>query len=250
MRRMKLGLSLVVCLVAACGSSGMNNNGGDDTGGGPDAKVFMDAPPVVAGSITINGKTTEAGLSSTSPVAGTTLTLYASSDQQHALGTATSDANGGYSITVMSSGPIDGYLVASKSGFVDVYFYPVAPFSGNYTDGDINMITPNNMGLLSQFSGGNQMSGKGLIALAVIDASGNPVAGATVSSMPAASAYRYNGNTGIPSSSAAMTSSDGVAFMFNVSGQVMVSASKSGMTFKSHMVEARADKMTTTAVSP
>jgi len=248
MRRMK-ALVLMMGLVAACGNSN-NGNTGDDTGGMPDAKVFMDAPPVVPGSITINGKTTEAGLSSTSPVAGTTLTLYASSDQQHALGMATSDASGGYSITVMSAGPIDGYLVASHSGYVDVYFYPVVPFSGNYTDGDINMITPNNMGLLSQFSGGNQMSGKGLVALAVLDASGNPVAGATVSSTPAASAYRYNSNTGIPSSSATTTSSDGVAFMFNVSGQITVTASKSGMTFKSHMIEARGDKMTTTAVSP
>jgi hypothetical protein len=250
MRGMKARLSVVVCFVAACGSPGAMNNG-DDTGNPPDAKVFMDAPPVVPGMITINGNTSEQGLSSTEPVSGATIALYASSDQQHAIGMATSDAQGNYSMTVSSSGAIDGYLVATKQGYVDLYFYPLAPFSGNYTDGDINMITPNNKNLLSQFSGGNQQAGKGLIALAVIDANGMPVAGATVSSTPAASAYRYNGNTGIPSSSAAATSSDGIAFLFNLpSGPITVTASKSGMTFKPHVIEARADMFTNTAVSP
>jgi len=246
---MKARLSFAICLLAACSGSG-NNNGGDDTGDMPDAKVFMDAPPVVPGSITLNGNVSEQGLSSKSPVSGASIALYANSDQQHPLAMTTTNAQGDYSMTVMTSGAIDGYMVATMSGYVDLYFYPTEPFAGNYTDGDMNMITPNNKNLLSQFSGGSQMAGKGLIALAVLDANDMPVTGATVSSMPAASAYRYNGNTGIPSNSAAMTGADGVAFMFNVSGPVTVTASKSGMTFKSHVVEARADKMTTTAVAP
>jgi hypothetical protein len=95
------------------------------------------------------------------------------------------------------------------------------------------------------------MAGKGLIGLAVLDANGMPVAGATISSSPAAGAYRYTGSNGYPSGSATTTSADGVAFMFSVpSGPITVSASKSGMTFHSHVVEARGDKFTTTAIAP
>ena len=88
------------------------------------------------------------------------------------------------------------------------------------------------------------------IGLAVVDGQGNPVQGATVSSTPAAGSYHYTDSGGLPSSSATSTSADGVAFLFNVpSGAITVSAAKSGMTFKSHVVTARADKMTTTGIS-
>ena len=43
---------------------------------------------------------------------------------------------------------------------------------------------------------------------------------------------------------------DGVAFLFNVPGAVTVTATKAGMTFRAHLVTARADKFTTTTVAP
>ena len=245
-------LCVVMCCLAACGGGGGMMMGDDDGGPMPDAKVFMDAPPVVPQSFTISGTTTERGLQGTTAVAGVTIAAYANSNESTAIAMATSDAQGAFSITVMTNGmALDGYLLATKSGYVDLYMYPSSPFIGNYTDADLNMITPSNKDFLNNLAGGNQMAGKGLIGLAVLDAAGMPVAGATVSSTPAAGGYRYTGSGGLPSSTAMMTSADGVAFMFNVpNGPITISASKSGMTFKSHVVTARPDKMTTTAITP
>ena len=55
-------------------------------------------------------------------------------------------------------------------------------------DGSINMLTPGNRDILNNFASGGQMAGKGMIGLAIIDANGMPVAGATVSSTPASGA--------------------------------------------------------------
>ena len=250
MRGMKARISLVMCMLAACGGGGST---GDDTGNTPaDAKVFMDAPPNVPSSFTITGHVTERGLSGESAVSGVMVALYSNANQQQAIASATTNAQGDYSMTVMTNGTaIDGFLLATKTGYVDLYLYPTSPFIGDFTDGDLNMLTPSNKNFLSQLAGGNQMSGKGLIGLAVLDANGMPVSGATVSASPAANPYRYTGSDGYPSSSAMMTSADGVAFMFNVpSGPITITAMKSGMTFKSHVVEARADKFTTTAIAP
>jgi hypothetical protein len=252
MRAMKARISLVVCLLAACGAGGGSNGNGDDTGDMADAKVFMDAPPVVPTSFTITGHVTERGLSGESAVSGVTVALFSNANQQTAIASAMTNAQGDYSMTVMTNGTaVDGFLLATKTGYVDLYLYPTSPFIGDFTDGDLNMITPSNKNFLSQLAGGNQMAGKGLIGLAVLDANGMPVEGAKVSASPAANPYRYTGSDGYPSSSAMMTSADGVAFMFNVpSGPITISAMKSGMTFKSHVVEARADKFTTTAIEP
>src|SRR5258706_13343396 len=110
------------------------------------------------------------------------------------------------------------------------------------------MITKGNYDFVSVLGGGNQMSNKGLIAMGVLDGTGNPVDGATISTTPASGKYAYSSG-GIPSSSASATDADGFAFIFNVPGQVTVSASKSGATFKSHPVMAHPDSFTLTVVT-
>jgi hypothetical protein len=69
-----------------------------------------------------------------------------------------------------------------------------------------------------------------------------------IASTPAAPTYCYNGTNGLPSSTATETQPDGVGYMFNVTGQVSVTATKSGSTFKSHTVNARAGALTTTLI--
>jgi hypothetical protein len=76
------------------------------------------------------------------------------------------------------------------------------------------------------------------------------VGGVTISSTPAGT-VRYNGSNGLPSSTATMTMADGLGYVFNVApGQVTLSATGGGMTFKSHAVNARADQVTTTLITP
>jgi hypothetical protein len=244
----------VSILVAACGGGGSGNQQqGDDGNDIPDAMEGVDTPPAnVPAMIAISGSTTETGLGGESVVAGVTMTAYRSSDENTALATATSDAQGKYTMTVETGGmQVDGFLKATKSGYVDLYMYPTSPFIADESEAGVNMMTPSNKDFLNNLAGGNQMAGKGMIGLQIRDASGQPVAGATISSSPASGAYRYTNSSGLPSSSVTSTSADGVAFMFNVpSGPITVMASKSGMTFKSHVVIARPDKFTTTSVTP
>jgi hypothetical protein len=235
--------------VAACGGSGGGNDQAIDASSDIDAKVFLDAPPVVPMTIMIGGKTTETGLGGESVVASVAMAAFASSNDSTPLAMATSDAQGNYTLSVMTNGaPLDGFLQATKSGYVDLYMYPTGPFTESTMDAGVNMMSPSNKDYLNTLAGGGQMAGKGLIGLQVRDASGNPVAGATISSTPA-STYRYTNSSGLPSSNATSTSADGVAFMFNVpSGPINISAAKAGMTFKAHVVVARPDKFTTTSI--
>jgi hypothetical protein len=240
--------------VAACGggSGGSNSSGIDASDNNVDAKEFLDAPANVPAMIAISGATTETGLGGESVVAGVTMTAFRSSDEATALATATSDAQGKYTLNIATGGmQVDGFLKATKSGYVDLYMYPTSPFIANESEAGVNMMTPSNKDFLNNLAGGNQMGGKGMIGLQIRDASGQPVAGATISSTPASGGYRYTNSSGLPSSTITSTSADGVAFMFNVpSGPITVSATKSGMTFRSHIVIARPDKFTTTSITP
>ncbi len=235
--------------LVACGGGGTGDgNGGNDQ---PDAKVFLDAPPIVPATIMISGTASERNISGSAPVAGLTISVHKVADEGSMLGTTTTDAQGMYTLAIMSEGaPVDAFIKASKTGYVDLYLYPPTPFIANFTEGSINMLTQSNFDFLSTLAQGNQQAGNGLIGLLVRDANGAPVAGATVASTPAAMTYRYNGSNGLPSSSATATDADGIAYMFNVpAGAVTISASKAGTTFKAHMVKARADKFTTTSIA-
>ncbi|MDB4956729.1 MAG: hypothetical protein JWO36_4298 [Myxococcales bacterium] len=247
---MKAQLATLV-LVAACGGSGSEPNSTADGNTSTDgAKAGIDAPSSV--TITVTGTAAERGSgSSSTPIAGLAVSVYKSSDETTPVGMAMTDAQGKYTITVTAPGPFEGFVKGSKSGYVDAYDYSDAPLSGN-TPADLNMITPSNFNLLSTFAGGNQQASKGLIVLAVLDASMNPVAGAKVSSTPASSPYRYNGSSGIPDQNAMSTGADGAAFMFNVPATqaVTVTAMKTGMTFKSHSLKAHAGAFTLTFVRP
>lgn len=164
----------------------------------------------------------------------------------------TTDAQGNYSLVVPTNGkPVDGFVKATKSGYMDTYLYAPAPLTADFSMASINMLTPNTFGLLSGTLCGVSQATMGTIAVEVIDTNNATVAGAMVSSSPAASKYCYDaGSPSYPNKSATMTDSDGVAIMFNVTaGPVTVSATLSGATFKSHTVNAVAGAFTTTLIT-
>jgi hypothetical protein len=245
-------LAVIVLLVACSSNSGDPGNGGapDAPAGSADAFEFHDAPPNVPMNLMLSGKTSEQGLSGTSVTANVAIAAFKVSDDSM-IAQTTSDAQGNYTLTIQTTGaPIDGYLKATKSGYVDIYLYPNRAWQANDATGDINMMTPGNKDLLNNFASGGQMAGKGMVGLAVYDAQGHAVSGATITAMPSGSTVRYTGSNGLPSSSAMSTSADGVAFLFNAPENVTVTATKAGMTFHAHVVKARADKFTTTSVAP
>jgi hypothetical protein len=109
-----------------------------------------------------------------------------------------------------------------------------------------NLISSSNYSFLSLIGG--QTAGKGLAIVEILDSNSAPVVGATVSSTPASGTYKYSDSGGTPTSTTG-TNTDGAAFMFNVpSGDIQVTATKSGMTFKTHPIVAHADQFTTTVV--
>jgi hypothetical protein len=240
MRRFAILLS-----ITACGGGGGGNPNTPDAS--PDSRVFLDAPPSVPAMITISGIAGESTQSGSTPLAGVAMAIYKVSDESM-LGTATSDAQGKYSITVPTGGHVvDAYIKATKSGYADNDMFPAAPYQADVTDANANLITSSNFGFLKLLGGAHD--GKGLIVVEILDASDMPVMGATIASSPASGAYRYSDTSGTPTSTTA-TAADGTGFMFDVPpGHVDISATKSGMVFKNHGLTAHADAFTTTVIT-
>ena len=229
--------ALLLAFVAACG--------GDGGGGGADASN-------VPATITVSGMATKRENTSSSAAAGVMVSAFQTADPNTAVANATTDASGNYSMMITTNGKaLDGYLKATLATFLDTYLYAPKPLDADFSSASINMINSGTLGLLSGTLCGNaQDAAKGVIAVLVVDASNNPIAGASVSSTPAAAKYCYNSG-GFPSRNATMTDTDGIAYMLNVApGQVTVSATKTGTTFASHAVNARAGTFTTTVIEP
>jgi len=235
-------LASTLCLIAC----------GDDGGG----MAMPDVPSNIPAMITISGVASEITTGGRQPQAGVAITVHKVSDDS-LQGMATTDANGAFSITVPTNGaPVDGYLKASKSGLKDTFLYPPFPLSSDFSGVTTLMLTPGTQGLANMVGGAAQPDPtKGWIGLLVLDGpstSATPVMGATISANPTGE-IRYNGSAGIPQSAAqAMsTAADGIAYVMNVpAGMVTIGASKSGLNLKSHAVNARADKITLTLITP
>jgi hypothetical protein len=233
----RLACVLLVTSLAACGSS---NNTTTDSGNGSGSAAQM---------ITITGTAKSNSGTSTSPLAGVAIGAYSNSDESTAVATATSDTGGNYTLMVNTGGhPLDGYIKATITGYLDTYLYPPAPLAADLNGAALNIVTTNTFNLVSTLCQASQTTADGGIALEVVDSAGMPIAGATVSSTPAAAKYCYNGSNALPDHAATATAVDGLAYMFQVTGEATVTATETGKTFKSHPVNARAGALTTTQV--
>jgi len=235
----RLACVLFVTSLAACGSSDNNTKT-------PDAALGS-----AAQMITITGTAKANNGSSTTPLAGVAIGVFSNSDENTPIGTATSDTAGNWMVTVPTGGhALDGFIKATVSGYIDSYLYPPAPIAADFSGAAMNIVTMQTYGFVSTLCHGNQMDANGGIAVEVVDATAAPVAGATISSTPAASTYCYNsgGSPSLPSNTATATAADGLGYMFNVTGSAMVTANLSGKTFIAHTVNARAGALTTTQI--
>jgi hypothetical protein len=234
---------LLCCFVLGCGDDG----GG---GGGPDGGGSADAPSAPA-MITISGEATKREGATQTPAVGAMVAAYKNSDPNTPVAMTTTDAAGMYTMTLETGGvALDGYLKASLAGFLDLYLYPPKPLTADFAGASLNIVNQGTVDLLGTLCQNGQDAAKGVIALIIADAAENPIAGATVMSNPAAAKYCYNMGQ-FPGAMATMTQDDGIAYMLNVTaGNVTVNATKSGTTFVSHTVNARAGAFTTTVISP
>ena len=237
MRYLLLGLSIVI---AGCGS----DSSGPATGFGcVDDTLPTTAMPLV----TVNGQIL-ADAFSPDPVGGAVVTAFRVGVAE-SLAVDTSDTPGFYAVSITTGGtPVNGYLRVTHSGQLDTYAYPSRPLTENLTT-NVLMPTDGELTVLGSLTGVTQSGGNGFIGVVVKDCFGATVAGATVSTTPAGT-VRYNSG-GAPSASATSTSSDGVAYVFNVTpGDVTVRANGGGETLRQHVVTARAGTVTLTEIQP
>ncbi len=245
---------LALFLIAACGGGSTSNPDAPkstiDAPTAIDAKIFMDAPPVVNQMITVSGTASASGQTTSTPLAGVVVAFYLSSNQTTPVATMTTAAAGTYSFSIPTSGMVvDGYLKATKSGYADNYLYPAAPLQADFPMADSNLVTTSDFSGLTILTG--QQSTNGFIAATVLDASNNPVMGAKVTSTPASGSYAYSDSNGIPTSTTG-TNTDGRAFFINVppGAPVSIGATKTGTTFKSHSLTGHPNALTTTIIIP
>ena len=197
--------------------------------------------------ITVSGVVMEQTTSGATPLAGVALNAFIIGNDATPIATATTDAQGAYTASVTTNGkPVDAYLKATKTGYVDSYVYPAAPLTANFAGANIGIVSTSTFGTLRSILGGT--AGKGMMIMIVSDPNNNPISGATVATAPASASYRYLDANGQPFGTTS-TNPTGVAFAIDVPpGNVTVNATKSGMTFQSHALNARADVMTTTLI--
>jgi hypothetical protein len=250
-------VALILVAFFGCGNDGKDKGGSDaNNPPGPDATQFLDAPPTMTAQVTVSGQATERTAQGSGPVQGVLIEAFRNSNETTPIAMTTTDAQGMYSITVDTNGEsLDGFLKASKSGFVTTYLYPPYPLMMDFANASVIMITSGTYDALCNL--GQAMcahgDGQGLIGLIVTDGT-NPVGGATVSSNPLADPIVYNAMVGtlvLPSPSAMSTYTDGVAYLFNLApGQVTVSATHPTMTLASHGAKTWANDLTTTVIVP
>jgi len=236
MRHALMGLSIAI---AACG---------DSSGPAPGFECLGDTLPSAAPAlIAVNGQI-RANALAPNALSGAIVTAFRVGDTT-TLAADTSDTPGAYSLNITTGGtPVNGYLRVTHSGQVDTYAYPARPLAANLTT-NVLMPTSNELTFLRSAVGVTQVAGSGFIGVIVKDCNGATVAGATVTTSPAGT-VRYNAGSS-PSSSATSTSSDGVAYVFNVTaGNVTVMANAGGHALRQHVVNARADVVTLTEIQP
>jgi len=174
---------------------------------------------------------------------------FRTGDTTHLAGDTT-NTPGQYSLPIPTGGtPVNGYLAISDSGHhIDTYAYPAVPLAADVTE-NVLMVSRSEFSFLAAAAGITPVAGDGFIGVVVRNCQGAPVAGATVTSMPAG-AVRYNAGGG-PSSTATATAADGVAYIANVApGNVTVQATASGHALRQHTVNARANAITLTEIQP
>jgi hypothetical protein len=201
--------------------------------------------------VTISGMAQKRDGVNSYPAPDVTIEAYSTADPSTPVVTGTSDASANFAIAIPTGGtPVDGYLKATLPGYLDTYEYPPHALAADLRV-SLQVPTTNTTDLLSgTFCGSVQDYANGIVALTVTDADGMPVAGATISSDPAPLKYCYNLN-GYPNKTATQTDVDGIAYLINVpAGKVTMNGNKSGTTFRTHVINARANTMTLTQVSP
>lgn len=263
--------ALAVCSwLAACGDNDDDGGGGtadaaasiDGSSEQADASPTPDAmgadlsclgdplPTEAANPVALSGGVFTIDLDGQSPLEGAIVEVRRASNDRVLDDNAPggTPADGTYSLTARTRGnPLLAYLHASADEVVPTRLYPPLPVTGDLTMIPIPTFSP----LIVNFLSPDQDPENGIILIIVLDCSGQPVQGATVTSTPEAGAVVYADDTGVPDDAATATGAQGLAYLLNVpAGAVAVNATASGEALLEHEVSSVPDEITTTVVLP
>jgi hypothetical protein len=162
----------------------------------------------------------------------------------------TTGLNGAFSITLPTGGtPLDAYLRVSSTGNVDSYVYPPLPFAADYQR-DVPLITTALRTGLADEADVMLEADTGLLYLQVLDCNGDPIEGATVTTIPPGD-VSYTADSFVPVPNATSTGASGTAYVFNLPpGNVEVDATMAGYSLREHTIQVRANVTTITSVVP
>lgn len=163
----------------------------------------------------------------------------------------TSDAGGQFTQRQGTGNvPRDAYLKVAPNGYLGTYYYPAVPITDD-ADATIQLFTTMDLGTIAAVAQLNVDPAKAMFAVSVVDCNGMPVGGAKVTTNPPGD-VRYFDATATPSPTAIATDSrTGTALIANVPvSNTTINATVSGMTLRSHTIDAVAGAMIQTEIQP
>jgi hypothetical protein len=163
----------------------------------------------------------------------------------------TSAADGSFSQSQGTGGaPRNAYLRVAPNGYVPTYYFPAVPIVGDLQV-EIQLFMASELMTLASAAGVTVDPTKAAFAVTVNNCRGEPVGGATVSTVPAGD-VRYIDATLTPSSTATATDSvTGTALIANVPvSNTTINATVGGMALRSHSIDAMAGALYQTEIQP
>ncbi len=219
----------------------------------PDAPAYcagFTLPATAENPVAVSGGVYTLSLNGAEPIGDADVQVYDETDTS-LVGT-TSDVNGDFALDVVTNGvPVHGYIESIATGFITTRVFPPTPLATVQSNVAVLMLSPENFDFLNgTFLQETVDPAAGWVGVAVLDAGGQGIAGATVSSFPAAGAVHYN-QGGIPNSGATVTDADGVAYLVNVpAGEVTVTASAGAVELRPVTFDVEPGLISTTAMAP
>ena len=179
----------------------------------------------------------------------------------------TTPTAGTFSFSITTNGaPVDGHLVASKTGLRDTLVYPPNPLVADQAGALTLMLDGGTYSQLSGLLGGAATEGatEGGLLVVVLDCMQNPVEGATVTvkqgSNPVGSIRYARPFMGLPApnSTAASTDKSGTVWVFDINGKTgqelgaatTIVATQGATSFRPHVVGIYPTSLTTTIAVP
>lgn len=158
-------------------------------------------------------------------------------------GTSTTAADFTYSLSIVTGGvAADRFKRITKTGYVSSYEVPPFPLFQNYPDIGIWTMSTAGRDTMASLAEVTLDPATGLLAFLVLDCTGQRMAGATLTSQPAAGQIVYLDESFLPDPQLTATSASGEVMLFNVPpGDVEVTIVHEATTFRPRTVPSYAD---------